>query len=92
MKAPFAITLLKSDVRQILTASIVLAMQVHFAGGSRNTEYLRGYLAAAQATAIALGLDWKLIVDDCQAQLGVDFEVLFSETRTLEGGSHGSRH
>ena len=83
----------KLDIQQALTASIVLALQVHFAGGGHNTEYLRGCLAHAQAIALAVGLDWKLILNDCLEQLGVDLDkLLFSEIQILEGGSDGSRH
>ena len=82
----------KSDIQQALMASVVLALQVYFAGGGHNTEYVRGCLAHAQATAIAVGLDWKLILDDCQEQLGVDLDkLLFSEIQIL-GGPDGSRH
>ena len=73
-----------------LVASIVSALKVHFASGSCNTEFMRGYLTHAQTMTLSVGLDWPSVYAECQAQLGVDFDDLLFQNLTLEGGLHGS--
>lgn len=66
----------REDIRAIVLASVVTAINSAQAHGGTNVEFVRGVLCEAQHTALAFGVSWPVLLDDARQEIGQDMLLL----------------
>ena len=79
------------DIRNALTAALIMAVETAVASGQPNTDHLGGAVTMARAMAANFGSPWAFVVSDARLSLGDGLGGLLDAPAVgvLEGGDRG---
>lgn len=57
-----------SDIARVIESGAFVAIMTASAHGAGNAEFVRGALCQAQATCLAFGIEWPMMLDHLRRQ------------------------
>ena len=57
-----------SDIAHVIESSAFVAIMTASANGPVNAEWARGFLCQTQATCMAFGIEWSVVLEDLRRQ------------------------